>query len=160
MTAEFLQECMENELERLLASMPLLSRQGENPGARMTVYKQNTPLREAVGEWDAPEELPPHAVVMLAGGKRKEFGEAEIAELIVGFCVYDNGLDRSGYLDVLHAVERVKLRFAKDHTLGGWFRLAAPPEWEIACDDEFPYYYGSMLFSFEIPAVEPEDEMA
>ena len=54
MTAEFLQECMENELERLLASMPLLSRQGENPGARMTVYRQSTPLREAVGVWSVP----------------------------------------------------------------------------------------------------------
>lgn len=156
MTAEFLQRDFIAELHRLLDDLPLLTSGALEPveASHFKIFPQDIPLQKAAGDWEEAEEQPPYAIVRLISGDQADFSSPQTVEMAIIFCAYDNSFKRAGYLDVLHAIERVRQRFALNPALK-WYDLQKPPKWVMQDEDTHPYYFGGMELTFQVPTMEP-----
>mgnify|MGYP001530422173 FL=1 len=81
-------------------------------------------------------------------------------------CTYDRNPNRQGYRDVLHIIQEIYGRYAKNPLVrikadsggarGGPWSVKYPIKWVTQQEDTHPYYFGAMSLKFEAPAVRQE----
>lgn len=132
------------------------------------VYPQDLPIIEGNDETeDRTEEIPePYIIVRTNEGNIPDANSAQEVDLILVICVYDNNPNRQGYRDVLHIIQEIYGRYAKNPLVrikpdsggaaGGPYAIKFPIKWVTQQDDTHPYYFGAMSLKFEAPAVRQE----
>ena len=149
MTPYFLQEALAEEI-------PLMFEQyrARTPSCtlgKLNVYKQDLPIQENADEED---QFPFVLIVILGGSGDIQSGDVVQVNFIVG--CYDDNPQQPSYVDVLHILQMIKARFAKDPLLAGQFVASDKVKWELE-GDVYPYYYGGMEMEFTVPAIVRED---
>ena len=165
-TPEFLQDAIVADLADLFEGQTLPSSAGDRRPIR--VYPQGLPIIEGMDETeDRTEEIPePYIIVRTNEGNIPDANSPQEMDLILVICVYDNNPNRQGYRDVLHIIQEVYGRYAKNPVVrikagsggaaGGPYSIKSPIKWGTQQDDTHPYYFGAMSLKFEAPAVRQE----
>ena len=161
-----MQDAITADLADLFEGQTLQSSAGDKRPIR--VYSQDLPIIEGMDETeDRTEEIPePYIIVRTSEGNIPDANSAQEIDLILVVCVYDNDPNRQGYRDVLHIIQEIYGRYAKNPLVriepdsggaaGGPCSIQYPIKWVTEQGPEYPYYYGAMLLKFEAPAVRQE----
>lgn len=152
-----IEKSMAEEIERIFKEdLFFNSNSKEVP---MRAYVHSVPIR-AGGDEGIDREVPePYAVVDATGGTIPDENSAQSVSVTVIIRVCDDGTDRQGHMDILHAINKIYKRFAADPVLGGKYAVTYPMQWAVSDEDEYPYYTGGLLLAFDVPAVEKEDPL-
>lgn len=165
-TPEFLQDAIVADLADLFEGQTLQSSAGDKRPIR--VYPQDLPIIEGMDETeDRTEEIPePYIIVRTSEGNVQDANSPQEIDLILVVCVYDKNPNRQGYRDVLHIIQEIYGRYAKNQmvriktdsggAVGGPWSIVYPIKWVTQQDDTHPYYFGAMSLKFEAPAVRQE----
>ncbi len=78
--------------------------------------------------------------------------------LLVG--VYDGDMDNRGKRHVLNVINDICERFLKDPVLAGKYYADSEMTWVMDDDEEYPYHYGALWMTFNIPVFRREDRYA
>lgn len=113
-TPEFLQDAIVADLADLFEGQTLQSSAGDKRPIR--VYPQDLPIIEGMDETeDRAEEVPePYIIVRTNEGNIQDANSAQEIDLILVVCVYDKDPNRQGYRDVLHIIQEIYGRYAKN----------------------------------------------
>ena len=126
------------------------------------------PIIEGLDETeDRTEEIPePYIIVRTNEGNIPDANSAQEIDLILVVCTYDRNPNRQGYRDVLHIIQEIYGRYAKNPLVrikadsggarGGPWSVKYPIKWVTQQEDTHPYYFGAMSLKFEAPAVRQE----
>ena len=148
-TPEFLQDAIVADLADLFEGQTLPSSAGDRRPIR--VYPQGLPIIEGMDETeDRTEEIPePYIIVRTNEGNIPDANSPQEMDLILVICVYDNNPNRQGYRDVLHIIQEVYGRYAKNPVVrikagsggaaGGPYSIKYPIKWVTQQDDTHPY---------------------
>lgn len=155
MVPEMLQDELAEEMKRLFADD-----QFKTPAGEMTsinVYTQSLPIPES----DDDDDPAPYIIVRIVKGD--DSGEADSNHavkilLIIG--IFDDDLAAQGHRTVLHIINKIYRRFKADPNLNNKYVYDGPFLWEIQDDAYYPYYFGAVQGSFNIPAIRREDKFA
>ena len=154
------------DLADLFEGQTLQSSAGDKRPIR--VYPQDLPIIEGMDETeDRTEEIPePYIIVRTNEGNIQDANSPQEIALILVVCVYDKNPNRQGYRDVLHIIQEICGRYAKNpmvrikpdsgNAVGGPWSIVYPIKWVAQQDDTHPYYFGAMSLKFEAPAVRQE----
>lgn len=165
-TPEFLQDAIVADLADLFEGQTLPSSAGDRRPIR--VYSQDLPIIEGLDETeDRTEEIPePYIIVRTNEGNIPDANSAQEIDLILVVCTYDRNPNRQGYRDVLHIIQEIYGRYAKNPLVrikadsggvrGGPWSVKYPIKWVTQQEDTHPYYFGAMSLKFEAPAVRQE----
>lgn len=129
----------------------------------ITGYEQDLPKRLTDGEDSSTptaEQYAPFFVLQLNGGSRENSQDPDTVDVEIIFCVYDNNDINQGHKDVLNLIEKA-IRYLEQHpTL--LKACSIPPDtsisWTLADEDSWPYFFGSISFSVQIPRKGVESE--
>ena len=165
-TPEFLQDAIAADLADLFEGQTLPSSAGDRRPIR--VYSQDLPIIEGMDETeDRTEEIPePYIIVRTNEGNIPDANSAQEIDLILVVCTYDKNPNRQGHRDVLHIIQEIYGRYAKNPLVrikadsggarGGPWSVKYPIKWVTQQEDAHPYYFGAMSLKFEAPAVRQE----
>lgn len=147
--AEF-QDRLAEELEKLYEDYPLFHPVTGDYTNRLNVFKQFLPVSEE--DEDIELSAVPYVQAILNSGKGALDTESNsTVEVVLIFSVYDPDKDRQGYKDLLSLIQRFVQRFSENPLLGN-FDMTGEIEWAIG-EDTYPYYFGALSTTFEIPTV-------
>lgn len=155
MVPEMLQDDLVEEMKRLFAEDRFKAPSGES--IPINVFPQSLPIAES----DDDDDPCPYIIVRIVKGD--DSGEADSNHsvkmlLIIG--VFDNDLKAQGHRDVMHIINKIYKRFMTDPNLNNKYVCDGPFLWEVQDDAYFPYYFGAVTVSFNIPAIRREDKFA
>ena len=102
------------DLADLFEGQTLPSSAGDRRPIR--VYSQDLPIIEGLDETeDRTEEIPePYIIVRTNEGNIPDANSAQEIDLILVVCTYDRNPNRQGYRDVLHIIQEIYGRYAKN----------------------------------------------
>lgn len=161
-----MQDAIAADLADLFEGQTLPSSAGDRRTIR--VYSQDLPIIEGMDETeDRTEEIPePYIIVRTNEGNIPDANSAQEIDLILVICTYDQNPNRQGHRDVLHIIQEIYGRYAKNPLVrikpdsggaaGGPWSIKFPIKWVTQQDDTHPYYFGAMSLKFEAPAVRQE----
>ncbi|MFR8283727.1 hypothetical protein [Dysosmobacter sp.] len=161
-----MQDAIVADLADLFEGQTLPSSAGDRRPIR--VYSQDLPIIEGLDETeDRTEEIPePYIIVRTNEGNIPDANSAQEIDLILVVCTYDRNPNRQGYRDVLHIIQEIYGRYAKNPLVrikadsggvrGGPWSVKYPIKWVTQQEDTHPYYFGAMSLKFEAPAVRQE----
>lgn len=111
----------------------------------------------------ATKKAPYIVLQPVAGEDKQEAGQKRGASCLVRlvFTVFHPD-GQEGAMALLELMERVRIAFLKQPTIGGQFTLVESEglEWGVNYDLDPPYYNGEMVGRWSMPAVEREDYQA
>ena len=127
-------------------------------------------IRERTGIAERHVSVGETVVTLASEAARKALEQAgkraEEIDLILVVCTYDRNPNRQGYRDVLHIIQEIYGRYAKNPLVrikadsggarGGPWSVKYPIKWVTQQEDTHPYYFGAMSLKFEAPAVRQE----
>ena len=127
-------------------------------------------IRERTGIGERHVSVGETVVTLASEAARKALEQAgkraEEIDLILVVCTYDRNPNRQGYRDVLHIIQEIYGRYAKNPLVrikadsggarGGPWSVKYPIKWVTQQEDTHPYYFGAMSLKFEAPAVRQE----
>ena len=134
-----MQDAITADLADLFEGQTLQSSAGDKRPIR--VYSQDLPIIEGMDETeDRTEEIPePYIIVRTNEGNIPDANSAQEIDLILVVCVYDNDPNRQGYRDVLHIIQEIYGRYAKNpmvrikpdsgNAVGGPWSIVYPIKW-------------------------------
>lgn len=158
-TLQDLEECLAEEFRSLFAGQTFTNSILHRVELKSFVH--SLPVKQGDDEAPTDKDLPePYIVSEITGGKRDAEDDASMVSVAVVVCVCDDNTAKNGHKDCLGIIHRIMERFGKDPCLAGRFVLRYPIEWTLSDEDTYPYYYGGLMLSFEVPAIEKEDELA
>ena len=140
------------DLADLFEGQTLPSSAGDRRPIR--VYPQDLPIIEGMDETeDRAEEIPePYIIVRTNEGNIPDANSAQEIDLILVVCTYDRNPNRQGYRDVLHIIQEIYGRYAKNPLVrikadsggarGGPWSVKYPIKWVTQQEDNHPYYSG------------------
>lgn len=123
----------------------------------LNIYAQNLPLESSREEDD---NFFPYMVVKLETGGIQDYSSAHEVKVVVVLGLFDDEKNRQGYRDVMHVINVIYERFAKNPMLNHQYMAKLPMNWALQDEDTHPYYFGGFEMTFEIPAVKKEDKFA
>lgn len=149
MTTNILQDEFCKELERLFENTTFKSPSGEK---KIKAYGQCVPLNH--GNDEDEEEAQPYIVVKLVDGNTEiAQGECNILLLI---SIYDDNSNMQGHKTLLNIINDIQQRFIENPVLGKYFIAKPKITWTLQEEDTeetWPYFYGGMYLSFEMPGI-------
>lgn len=152
MTQEFLLDAVVEDLRGLFKDYHL-----ENSmGVRRTVniFPQDVPIREGDDDGTNPEDPPePYVVVRLQSGSLLGQDQRQTVKVILVICVHDPALNRQGYRDALHIVNRIITHYGKGGIVARRYEVQYPIEWTTQEEDTHPYYFTAVAFDMDAPAI-------
>lgn len=156
MTPIMLQKALKEELERLFEGF-FSSEKMDYSERAVTIYEQDLPEDiETVLE----EGRMPFVIVRLSEGEMEQPEDVEQVKVVFIFCSEAPELNKSGYVDVMNMIQRVKERFLKNPVVGNYFTAELPMKWVIQEDDTTELYYGGMEMNFYCPGIRRESKFA
>lgn len=123
----------------------------------LNIYAQNL-LIESSREGD--NSLFPYMVVKLDRGTISNYASAHEVNVVIVLGIFDDSRDAQGHRDVLHIINMIYERFAKNPMLNHKYMAKLPFNWALQDEDTEDYYFGGIEMTFEIPALKKEDEFA
>ena len=93
----------------------------------------------------------------LANGAHDTTQGNETATINLVFGCYDRDANHQGHRDVLGLIERVKQRFCRNPILGP-YQQTGRMEWVREEEDPYPYYFGGLQLTFQLPAIQRESK--
>ena len=157
MTPSRLETALAAELKTLLVN----ERFDNSLGTPMVirVYEHDVPIRSGADESETDTDLPePYIVVRLVQGDTPSEDEAETVTVNLIICVCDTDTKRVGHKDILHITDIIKQRFEADPLLGGQFVFKYPFDWILQDGDTYPYVFGGIQMTFELPITIARDD--
>lgn len=152
MTPSRLETALAAELKMLLADERFDNSNGTAVAIR--VYEHDVPIRAGADESENDADLPePYIVVRLVQGSTPSEVDAEAVTVNLIICVCDTDTERVGHKDILHITDIIKQRFEADPLLGGQFVFKYPFDWILQDGDTYPYVFGGIQMTFEVPTI-------
>lgn len=74
--------------------------------------------------------------------------------------VYDDDVTGAGYMHILTMIERITNRFLEEPLLDHKYRAEATMNTAIQDEDTYPYYFGAIEMTFNLPKIERRDEFS
>lgn len=78
--------------------------------------------------------------------------------LLIG--IYDNGMENQGKRHVLNVINDICGRFLVNPALKGKYYADEKIAWVVDSDEEYPYHFGAVWLTFNMPAIRREDKYA
>ena len=111
---------------------------------------------------DTDQSDVPYILVRLSGGEIDDWEsnsglEKVHVELYLG--VYNDRDDRSGHVELLNMIQRIKNHFGINRYIKNFYVLS-PCKWVLDEEDRYPYYFGAVSLVFSAPRTIKEDPFA
>lgn len=148
---EFRQEVCE-EVERLLADVRTMDYDG-NLVRGVTAYPGRLPL--VTGK--ALARLFPYAIVRISEGMRRDVVTPWTLTVDIHLGVHDATEDNEGDDFLLIMIQRLVDAFSVNPRLGSWGTIQAPMEIAVQDDDNYPFFFGGVRLSVDVPALQRGD---
>ncbi|WP_445506702.1 hypothetical protein [Niallia sp. 03190] len=143
MIPTFLQDEIKTRLEKLFEGELFNNPKDKGNKTTLKIYEQHLPRTKASKD-DGPSLYPCVLVQLSQGTNKKVF----INLVIV---VFDENLDRQGYKDLLHIIQKISQDFAEYPTMEKQYSLSDEEEikWVIHEEDIHPYYLAGLELTFK-----------
>ena len=124
----------------------------------VTAYRQQLPVITA-DEEDA-DQFFPYAIIRLEGGETQDDNDCWSVKTDILIGCYDDNQANDGHLDVLETIQRITDRFAKRPLLARKYYATQHIQWALQDEDTYPYYFGGVEITFNLPKIGREDDYA
>lgn len=98
--------------------------------------------------------LKPYQMIRLLNGSQKD-EESSVSMMIV-IVVPNEDEDQQAWQDVVNQIDRIRLRFLRDHIFGGKYEVTEL-SWLMADDNPYPVYLGGVELTVEVPFIHTEE---
>lgn len=143
MTPLFLQSALKAELKQVLAGVLLKTAQTIN------IYEQNLPPKKD----DKDCSFFPFCQIKLGDGEDKD--DVSTQDVILIFGTIDKSTRFDGYQDVMNCIQRVREHLLETRMVANRFEVQLPIRWATPeSESTYPFYYGAILLTFDIPRIE------
>lgn len=123
----------------------------------LQVFSQDVPILETGSE----EDPVPYVIVRLSDGSDDGGRDSEnLVNLVIIIGIWDGGLKRTGYRDVMGIIQKIYMRFHRNPDLNRKAAYKGNFKWAIQNDAYQPYSFGACHVTFRIAAIRREDEFA
>ena len=146
MNALKLQDAIVSDLQRLFEKRRYKTPDGET--AAVSVFAQNLPKRESEDE-DDPF---PYIIVRLDSGDIENQASACKVSVFLLVGVFDDDKQNQGHKTVLEMVEAIQRHYEETPLLNSQFVFTDPFHWALQDEESYPYFFGGIEISFDIPA--------
>lgn len=123
----------------------------------VTIYKNRLPV--ILEDEDDESKFFPYAIVRLSEASTDE-GKPWLQKVYVLLGVYDDDPEGKGYMHILTMIERITNRFLEEPLLDHKYRAEPTINTDIQDEDTYPYYFGAIEMSFNLPKIERRDEFS
>ena len=152
MVPEMLQDALVKELKTIFAEDRFKAPSGEV--VPINVFPQSLPIIES----DEDDDPAPYIIVrIIKGTDSGESDSVHNVEMLFVIGMYDMDLQAQGHKDVQHVINTIYRRFKTNPVLANQYCQVGLIEWDIQDDSYYPYYFGALKTSFNIPAIRRED---
>lgn len=151
---EFLDDFAE-DLKVVLQDVYTKNTIGEEVG--VTVYKNRLPV--VTEDEEDESQYFPYAIARLSDALTDEEKPWQ-QRVYVLLGVYDDDLKGGGYLHILTMMERITNRYLQEPLLNHKYRAEPKMSTDIQDEDTYPYYFGAVEMTFNIPKLERRDEFS
>lgn len=187
MVADYLQQDLVSELREIfkddLFRMPgKISNHGETGEekkpefGRINVYAQALPVPKpaemqqeetdpeiieeglSLSDIENSEDPYPYIIVRVEGGNITEINGDQTVRVNLIFGAYDDSYENQGHRDVLHMIQKIYERFAKNAILASRYECVMPMEWALQDEESYPYFFGGMAMNFNTLFIGREDK--
>lgn len=125
--------------------------------APVTVYENSLPI--VTEDEDDESKFFPYAIVRLSDSSTEEDKPWKQSVVII-LGAYDDDIMGSGYMHILTMIERITNRFLEEPLLDHKYRAEATMSTAIQDEDTYPFYFGAIEMSFNLPKIERRDEFS
>jgi len=154
--SDFQRELMK-EIEQITSQVVYQKADGERRNG-VTAYMQQLP-QVTEDEEDASAFFP-YAIVRLASGDTQDDNDCWSIKTEILLGCYDESTDSHGHLDVLETIQRICDRFAAKPLLAQKYYAGQHIQWALQDEDTYPYYFGGIEITFNLPKIGREDDYA
>lgn len=156
MTPVMLVEDLAEEMDCVLGHMRLPSHTGRK--TKINIFQFGLP-REKTKE-ESKNKFPYVLIVPEEGNITGGNTEPQRVNLYIVIGIYEDGLDNQGKKHVLNIINDISERFLKDPVLKGRYYADEEIKWVVDTEEEYPYHYGAVWMTFNIPTFRRENEHA
>lgn len=143
------------ELKRILEHISFFNRKGSQTDINM--FKYGLPVEKTK---DDKDKKFPYILIAPNEGEVSESTEPQKISIQLLIGLFDEGLENQGKGMVLNVINDICERFLKNPVLKGNYYLEEKITWVLDREDEYPYHYGAIWLTFNIPAFRRESEYA
>jgi len=154
--ATYLQDALNKELKELFINETYLNQNKEHE--KIKIFSQSLPVES--NREDEDEDPFPYVINRLIDGSVEDENSAHEVKLMLIIGIYDEDKKKQGYRDVLHIINKIYERFARNNILDRRYVARLPFKWTLQYEDSHPYYFGGIEMSFDTPAIRRENEFA
>lgn len=162
MTINELQICLVKQVEEIVKGIPL---SGAGRGSKvMKGYVQSVPVRDQLVGWEeageeepyvSPEDsLMPYFVVRVSDAEY--FSDRATVRVYLLFSIYNDDKDMKGHFDLLNVLERVTGQFRQNQIMDGYW-CEKEMKAAVQDDDDYPYFFGGVEMTWNMPVIEMEE---
>ena len=146
------------ETEEVLRHMRCPSPHGDS---EIHIFKYGLPVIPLDGEEGEEDEPFPYLIIRPAEGETGE-GISSTHQVHVGMLIgiYDRDTGKKGDIHVLKLIKDIMERFMKNPALAGKYYAEEKINWVLQAEDTYPYFFGGIEMTFNIPAVRRESKYA
>ena len=145
MNALTLQNAIVSDLKDLFKDRRYSSPTGT---AIVSVLPQNLPKRESEDD-DDPF---PYIIVRLDAGKIESQTDAYTVDVLLLIGAYSDDASNQGHQSVLEIMETIQRHYEEKPRLAEQFVFTDPFHWALQDEESYPYFFGAVSMSFNLPA--------
>lgn len=145
MNALILQNAIVSDLKNLFKDRRYSSPTGTSA---VSVFPQNLPKRESEDD-DDPF---PYIIVRLDAGKIESQTDAYTVAVLLLIGAYSDDASNQGHQSVLEIMETIQRHYEEKPSLAEQFVFTDPFHWALQDEESYPYFFGAVSMSFNLPA--------
>ncbi len=147
MTPLILQDAIKADLETLFMHRRFRAPSGDP--TPIHVFRQHVPKLQSEND----EDPYPYIIVRLDSGGSDAMAAPHKVAVLLLIGVYYDFTDNTGDDVVLEIIETIQHHYAESPGLNGMFRCVPPFAWTLQDEESFPYFFGGINLTWEIPAI-------
>lgn len=117
----------------------------------VNVYEQNLPV--VTDDEEDESQFFPYALVKLETGKTADDDSPWVVATEIHFGICDHSKKNIGHRHIMNMIQDVVDRFAAEPLLNQKFRAEQDIEWAVQDEDTYPFYFGGVAISFNVPKI-------
>lgn len=149
-------EELADELGIILSHMQLPNPSGGR--TNINIFQFGLPIEKTKEE--SKKKFPYVLITLQEGNITGERSDPQKVHIYLLIGVYDDGTDNQGKKHVLNIINDICERFLKDPVLKGRYYADKEIKWVVDDDEEYPYNYGAVWMTFNIPTFRRENRYA
>lgn len=138
------------EMKKLFQGITTENTSGETVTG-LNVYEQNLPV--VTDDEEDESQFFPYALVKLETGKTADDDSPWVVATEIHFGICDHSKKNIGHRHIMNMIQDVVDRFAAEPLLNKKFRAEQDIEWAIQDEDTYPFYFGGVAISFNVPKI-------